>query len=1563
MTKQRLGNPSGARGRWFIAPRLALLVGLLAAVGCLQFETTLADRGINQPAYGVPGGEIPVTIYANMPGVALGAEGFVYIRMRNNWGVKNNSMDFTSQSRRLAGEVNYAAGKAGDAEGYWGSGASTYWWGGTTGLIDIETAELVTITGTITIPAGETPGSYVIDYGLGDNQEDPTPPGGDGESFNHAIAIGDLKIALGPKTAPTQTAGTDQSDVVLNQLEIEAGVRAGSYTVTALTFTHTGTAGAMSNVSSARLYRDNNADGKLQLGGDSLLATINSPGATLSFSGFSSVISGGSKGHFVVVYNFSSATVGDTYSLSIVPGGVTATGSPPIVGPAVGSNTTTISNSPSLGVALGDNNPDVTYQIVGAGGQDKTLLQLACNAGLVGGDVDLTSLTLTCTYVGPAANEFEAGDVVDIRLYRDNDGDGELDAATDPQVGNTVTWVPGGQDTTITFNLLDNEYRALQAGSTVNFIAVIDLSGTGTDQEGMMVRLAQAGHVTAEASSDGSPVPATGTFPIGGTRIDILNDVVVNMDAAAVTFSKGGNDPGPTTHTPADTGIVVMQTRIRAPTGRNATISDLVIWNSGTITGSTDVTAVRFYRDVDGDGTVNGGDFEIANGTFNTYNPAPPPATDPNGCRIQISGGYQIPAGEEQTFLFVLDLSGTGSAGETIKLALLDPSDYNDIPSDVTVDNPNAEANLYNGPVLQESSTITLQTSTLTVAAGLQMPPAKGIPANAQKEEVLQLKLTAGALADVTVTEIKFDASGTGHDSTDLQTVHLYNDVNSNGQYDAGTDPSISSGTYSGDNGLITLSGLSEVINAGQTESWLLVYDFKDPGTASGGETFQAQLASNNSITAGAASVSGAPVVSNVLTVNSTGTLTFTAGPANPADGNIAQGQLDVVTLQLQAAANGVEDVEISQIDLTHSGSALDADVVSIELYKDVDGNGVLSGPDVQLGSTLASFGGGTMSFSGDDEFPVTVPAGGNVKFILVFDMAGGATLGRTLIEKLNANADVTATGVSSGQPASKIGAPVPGGTLTVNQVSSLTLAAGASNPGDSYVQDNEQDVSMIQVKLTAGASGAVDVTSIRFKASGTGNDNTDISNPILLARDNGDGVYNAGDDPTIDTVAPPANDGYFTFNFAAERINASSSVNWIVVYDLNGAASGNETFKVSLLNNSDVTVTDVNTGGPLTPSGAPVSGGLKTIASVTAITWNGSVNADFNLPGNYNEAVGPGPSIDVTVPNVGTKPIVSANGDAKVLTVAANSSVKVEPGKLLTCYGNVTVSGTMELQGNSTLRLGADTTFSTGTGSTFKVAGTSQLAGGYATVEASSGTYAMTLAGNVDLRFARFYDLNSGGLTLSASSTTTVFDNVLFYDGAAGATPYLRVTGAAWNGHNFYGMGFSDVGGTKTRAVEITTGGTVTLSQYGSGAGWLSGDATDMETSGTITWAPTAAEGLEARVQRTARGTLVTWSAAGERGTAGYRVLRRRVERHGGLIEEEAGGAAPRGERFEKFTGAWREVDRVPVRAPGGEPGGQCYRHRDKAPPGTYEYLIEEIEACGRRGKVAPARREGESQ
>ena len=243
-----------------------------------------------------------------------------------------------------------------------------------------------------------------------------------------------------------------------------------------------------------------------------------------------------------------------------------------------------------------------------------------------------------------------------------------------------------------------------------------------------------------------------------------------------------------------------------------------------------------------------------------------------------------------------------------------------------------------------------------------------------------------------------------------------------------------------------------------------------------------------------------------------------------------------------------------------------------------------------------------------------------------------------------------------------------------------------------------------------------------------------------------------------------------------------------------------------------------------------------------------------------------------------------------------------------------------------------------------FKMAGTSQLAGGFVTFQNNgAGNYSMTLSGNVDVRCARIYNLDNNGLSLNGAGTT-VFDSVNFYAGQSSSICYLKVLNHAWDNHNFYGMAFEAVGGGgKTIKIDtLDNTDIVTVTGYATGGTWLSGDATDIDRDdpnaalGFVNWAPTAAEGLSARAERAGKGVLVGWRVASERGTVGYRILRR-----------DSGGG-----------GGWRPVAEVPAHRFGGEPAPESYSWLDRTARGGVDYLyrVEELDLSGAAGSAASA-------
>ncbi len=84
--------------------------------------------------------------------------------------------------------------------------------------------------------------------------------------------------------------------------------------------------------------------------------------------------------------------------------------------------------------------------------------------------------------------------------------------------------------------------------------------------------------------------------------------------------------------------------------------------------------------------------------------------------------------------------------------------------------------------------------------------------------------------------------------------------------------------------------------------------------------------------------------------------------------------------------------------------------------------------------------------------------------------------------------------------------------------------------------------------------------------------------------------------------------------------------------------------------------------------------------ASTTAKVWNGSVNANWNEPNNWEPCPGvPTNTDDVIIANVATQPIVSVTPAAtcKNLTVNTGADLTINSGQFLNVYGNVVNNGT----------------------------------------------------------------------------------------------------------------------------------------------------------------------------------------------------------------------------------------------------------------------------------------------
>jgi hypothetical protein len=1337
----------------------------------------------------------------------------------------------------------------------------------------------IAATGTLAMAAGEN-----------------NPAAGNEVSAAQDVEVVQIKLTTGPNEA-----------VKITQFQVAAVAQSGN---------------DATDIADVSVYKDVNTNGVFDSGTDTAIATGGTylaDNGTVTFSGLSQVIAASTVERWLVVYDFNgNATSGEQYQAQVATANITAQGNATTnaitaTGSTVQGGIKTITSEGTLTCAIGAATPPASTEASDADGVG--VLQVRLTADAVE-NITVSSIKFTDvgSNSGNLATELDAA-----RLYNDTNSNGVLDG--DPQIGGLGT-ISG---TTITFSGLS---EVVDLGTSENWLLVLDLSSGATLGETFQLRVAAAADINVSGST---PNPVSGSFPVSGNTITISN-------TPTLTVALGPENPAAGNAANDESNVEMIQLSMTASSSGNVTVTQIVFTASGTAHDVTDITgsSIELYRD---NGTIGGvldaSDTLIkGNGTY----------SGDNGT-VTFSGlSHTISAGTSQKWLLVYDLSGAASGGKTLAARV-------DAAGNTTISSGTVTGSF---PVQGNTMTISA-TGTLTAMLGAATPPTGSINNNAQDVVMIQVRLTASAAENINISAITFTAAGTADDRNaasggDLANsgVSLYRDANDNGLLDG--DPLLGTGDYSADNGTITFSGLTEVINSSSTENWILVYDLRNPGTASNGETLITKLNATGSITAmGATSLlsitpSGSfPLTGSTMTISSVGQLTVAAGSANPANTTISNSDTNVEMVQLALNANPTENIRVTSIVFTASGTADDRNAAAggdladagVRLYRDVNGNGIYdSATDVQIGSAgNYSADNGTVTFSGLTQ---TISAGSTVNWLLVYDLAGNAAFGETLIARLANNSDITATGLSSLQSITPSGAPVTGGTMTVSENAVLTASAGASNPGNTNEFNNATNLAMLQVRLAASNSGSdIDISSITFTASGTGDDRSATSggdltaNSVRLYEDVGStpGSYDAGDRLISGNGNFNADNGTVTFAGLTETISNNSNENWLVVIGLAGSASNGETFRVNLqAPATDIIATESGPAPGLTISGATVTGGLKTMTAITSVIWDGSDSAFWNVAANWDNNVVPGSSIDVTIPNVATDPIISANAQAKLLGIEANASLTVQGGNIFEVYGNLTLDGTLDLASSSTLRMANGTSVSGNVGSTFKATS--------AVIEASSGSYSMILNGNVEVNYVTISDLSASGVTLAANGTTTVFRNVVFYSGTAGV-PYLHVTGLAWDGYEFVGLGFDGAGGQLSLEVDIAPAALITMTGYASGGTWASGDGSEVETDGTIIWGPTAAEGLEASVERTNKGNLVAWTTEIERNTAAYVVLRRPT----GADEK-----------------AWEKLAEIPVSAPGGEPGERKYSHLDKNAPEGAEYMIRELEDNGRTGTSARA-------
>jgi hypothetical protein len=363
-----------------------------------------------------------------------------------------------------------------------------------------------------------------------------------------------------------------------------------------------------------------------------------------------------------------------------------------------------------------------------------------------------------------------------------------------------------------------------------------------------------------------------------------------------------------------------------------------------------------------------------------------------------------------------------------------------------------------------DGNTVTIASSGsaggLSLAIGAATPASQFVAANASLVPLLQVTLAAASVESVGITSITFTADGTGQDVNNLTGVSLLEDVNNNGLVDVGLDRVMgSNGVYSGDNGTVTFAfgGSGEIIPGGQSEDWLLVYNFA--GNAANGATFRAQV--NPAVNVVATGLgSGAPltptgslITSATITTGTVGfggvrgSLAVSTGPFPLIEQEVAAFAHGIPLLQFTLRAGSIETVVIQRMEFGSAGTGSEvADIGAALLVVDANGDGLFEEAiDRVIATAPAPFGAdnGKLIFNGLSE---QIPANGQVVWMLVYDFSGLGAVGGTFQTTLVPDQDVVVFGVQSALPIIASGGSQTGPVVSLRPVSGS--GGGSSGPG-----------------------------------------------------------------------------------------------------------------------------------------------------------------------------------------------------------------------------------------------------------------------------------------------------------------------------------------------------------------------------------------------------------------------------------------------------------------------------------------------------------------------------------
>jgi len=429
-------------------------------------------------------------------------------------------------------------------------------------------------------------------------------------------------------------------------------------------------------------------------------------------------------------------------------------------------------------------------------------------------DVDVSSIALSAN-----GTVNDAIDISFVKLYLDNDGDGQISVGDSQLAGNQTFSTDNGTATFTGFT------RTIVQGTSELYIGIVDLSSAASADHNETLQLGIAQGLDINAVENGTAnLVTTGGTPLYGSLFNIQGVAQLEVSEGTDSPSDGGVFEGAS-------DVVMLQLKVTAGNAEGINLTSLTIAASGSLNDATDITSVELYHDVNNNGALDTAEIASYQIDTDTYSVN-------NGTIIFDLTGRNLSAGQSENWLVVYDLASSLTPNLTFQVRVTDMAGAGMITALSAI----IVGTTLDGPVMHIQGI-----GTVTVASAVP-PSASDVPFVGEWP-VLHLSFTAGANEDVNITSITLAHIGTGSVAgTDVSAVNLYHDVNGNGRYDTYADSLLASAPYTGSN--VTLNSFTLTCTASAVTHALVQHVMAGNAAMVAGVTYQLSTDPATNITA-----------------------------------------------------------------------------------------------------------------------------------------------------------------------------------------------------------------------------------------------------------------------------------------------------------------------------------------------------------------------------------------------------------------------------------------------------------------------------------------------------------------------------------------------------------------------------------------------------------------------------------------------------------------------------------------------------------------------------------------